>query len=147
MSLLDDALIELRQDMEDAKNQSKYYDLFLNSTFFVPSMEAELAPDQAAEGATAGQVAPLILESDGNDYLMLFDSVERLNAWAKSEASYVEVPGHVLAATSADPLHWALNVDTEYAKPFIPAEIAWLKDVVDQCNAQAAAQEAAQEQA
>ena len=138
MSQLDDALVVLRQDMDDSKSQSKYYDLFLNATFFVPTMEHEPAPDGAEPAEAAeGQVAPLIMENEGNDYLMIFDSLERLNAWSKSEVSYVEVPGHILAATSAPPLHWALNVDTEFAKPFIPAEIAWLKDVVEQCNAQA----------
>ena len=139
MSLLDDALSELRTDMDDPKKQSKYYDLFLNSSFFVPTMDNQPLPEAGAEGAedTSKQVAPLIMESDGNDYLMLFDSQERLNAWAKSEVSYVEVPGHVLAFTSAPPLHWALNVDTDFAKPFIPAEIAWLREVVEQCNAQA----------
>ena len=142
MSQLDDALTLLRQDMEDSKSQSKYYDLFLNATFFVPTMENATALDDSAEAAEAaaasateeGQVMPLIMESDGNDYLMLFDSLERLNAWAKKKVTYVEVPGHVLAATSAPPLHWALNVDTEYAKPFVPEEIAWLKDVVGKCE-------------
>jgi len=151
MSQLDDALIVLRQDMNDPKSQSKYYDLFLNATFFVPTMEQGAAQGdavQAAEGAqdtglAEGQVLPLVMESEGNDYLMLFDSLERLNAWSKSEARYVEVPGHVLAMTSEPPLHWALNVDTEYAKPFIPAEIAWLKEVVQQCNEQAEMQKKA----
>jgi hypothetical protein len=143
MSQLDDALAELRQDMTDPKRQSKYYDLFINSTFFVPTMEEELAPGEAAKTANSDQVAPLVMESDGDDYLMLFDSKERLYAWAKSEVPYVEVPGFVLAVTSADPLHWALNVDTEFAKPFIPAEIAWLKEVVEQCNAEAAKQQQA----
>ena len=142
MSQLDDALIELREDMEDPKRQSKYYDLFMNSTFYVPAMEQEPA-DDAAEAVPAGQVAPLIMESDGNDYLMLFDSLERMNAWAKADVTYVEVPGHFLAVTSAAPLHWALNVETEFAKPFIPAEIAWLKDVVEQCQAEAAKQQQA----
>jgi hypothetical protein len=145
MSQLDDALIELRQDMDNTKCQSKYYDLFLNSTFFVPTMEEELTPEQAAEVASTGQVAPLVMVFEGKDYLMLFDSLERLNAWAKEEVSYVEVPGFVLAATSAPPLHWALNVDTEFAKPFIPEEIAWLKGAVDQCNAESAKQQAEQQ--
>jgi len=136
MSKLDDALVELRQNMDDPKSQSKYYDLFLNATFFVPTMDYEDAAEERP--AAEQQVAPLVLEFEGNDYLMLFDTVERLNAWAKQEVPFVEVPGHVLAATSADPLHWALNVDTEFAKPFIPAEIAWLKEVVEQCNAQSA---------
>lgn len=138
MTQLDEALVELRQNMDDPKCQSKYYDLFLNTTFFVPTWEDDQDPTQAAAKEGEGRVAPLILEYEGNDYLMLFDSLERLNEWAKKEATYVEVPGHVLAATSADPLHWALNVDTEFAKPFIPAEIAWLKEVVEQCEKQAA---------
>ena len=137
MSQLDDALIELRQDMDDPKRQSKYYDLFMNSTFYVPTMEPEQLPDGADKPETADQVVPLIMDSEGVDYLMLFDSLERLNAWAKDDVSYVEVPGHFLAVTSAPPLHWALNVETEYAKPFIPAEIAWLKEVVEQCKAAA----------
>ncbi|HBG04480.1 MAG: hypothetical protein A2075_24680 [Geobacteraceae bacterium GWC2_58_44] len=145
MSQLDDALVELRQDMDNPKIQSNYYDLFLNTTFFVPTMEEDLTPDQAAEVANSGRVAPLIIESGGNDYLVLFDSKERLYAWAKKEASYVEVPGHVLAATSAPPLHWALNMDTEYSKPFIPPEIAWLKDAVEKCNAEAAKQQEQQQ--
>ena len=138
MSQLDDALVVLREDMENTKSQSRYYDVFLNATFFVPTVDHTPTEDEAAEAAeaTEGQVAPLIMESEGNDYLMLFDSLERLKAWAKEEVTYVEVPGHILALTSAAPLHWALNVETDYAKPFIPAEIAWLKEVVEQCNAQ-----------
>jgi hypothetical protein len=146
MSQLDDALVELRQDMENVKSQSKYYDLFLNSTFFVPTLPDDDAADQAAESETERQVAPLVIEADGNDYLMLFDSEERLFAWAKTEAKYVEVPGHVLASTSMPPLHWALNVDTEFAKPFIPAEIEWLRGAVEHCNAEAAKQHEAQQQ-
>lgn len=136
MSQLDEALAVLRQNMNDPKAQSKYYDLFLNATFFVPTWEGDGAPGEPA-AQEERQVAPLVLESDGNDYLMLFDSLERLTAWAQKEVTYVEVPGHVLAATSQPPLHWALNVDTEFSKPFIPDEIAWLKEVVEQCNAQA----------
>ena len=138
MSQLDEALVELREKMDDPKKQSKYYDLFLNSNFYVPTMEEDLTPEESVKVAEEGQVAPLVMQWEGNDYLLLFDSLERLFAWAKKEVSYVKVPGHVLAATSADPLHWALNVDTEFAKPFIPAEIAWLREVVEKCNAEAA---------
>jgi hypothetical protein len=131
MNQLDEALIGLRENRDDPKAQSSYYDIFLNTVFFVPTWED---PDGASKEAGENQVAPLVLEWEGNDYLMIFDTLERLNAWAKKKVTYVEVPGHVLAATSAPPLHWALNVDTEYAKPFVPEEIAWLKDVVGKCE-------------
>jgi hypothetical protein len=133
---LDAALKELRQDMDNAKGQSKFYDLFLNASFFVPTLD-----DKDFKGDTdtleEGQVLPLVIESEGNDYLMLFDTKERMQAWAEADVQWVDVPGHVLAATTMPPLHWALNVGTEYSKQFLPDEIAWLKEVVERCAAAA----------
>jgi hypothetical protein len=135
MSELDNALEILRRDMNDARSQSKFYDLFLNATFFVPTLDQQTTEGEGAP--EEGDVLPLIIESEGNDYLMLFDTKERLLAWAGAEADCVEVPGHVLAATTMPPLHWAMNVGTEYSKQFLPDEIAWLREVVERCNAQA----------
>ena len=137
MTELDTALENLRQDVNDPRRQSRFYDLFLNASFFVPTLTGEAAE---AAGVQEGQVLPLIMESEGNDYLMLFDSKERLSAWSEQEVDCVEVPGHVLAATSMPPLHWALNVGTDYSKQFVPDEIAWLRESVERCNAMAAAE-------
>ncbi len=137
MTELDKALEVMRQDMNNGKNQSKYYDLFLNSTFIVPKLD-EHDPGGANGELADGQVLPMIIESEGNDYLMLFDSKERLYAWAEAEVDSVEVPGFVLAATTMAPLHWALNVGTSYSKQFVPDEIAWLREVVERCNAEEA---------
>ena len=139
MTELDQALETLRQDSNDGRNQSNYYDLFLNTTFFVPKLDERETIEAGGEIAE-GQMLPIIIESEGNDYLMLFDSRERMNAWAEAEVDSVEVPGYVLAATTMPPLHWALNVGTPYAKQFLPDEIAWLREVVEKCNAAAAAE-------
>jgi len=136
MTELDQALELLRLDMNDSKNQSTYYDLFLNTTFFVPKLEEESAGAELND--VDRQVMPVVIESEGNDYLMLFDRKERMFEWAESEIDSVEVPGFVLAATTMPPLHWALNVGTPYSKQFHPDEIAWLREVVEQCNAKAA---------
>ncbi|MBT0664446.1 SseB family protein [Geobacter pelophilus] len=137
MTELDQALDTLRKDMSDPKSQSKYFDLFLNSTFFVPTLgDQELI--EIGMVAAEGEVLPLVIESEGNDYLMLFDSKERMYAWAQAEVESVEMPGFVLAATSQAPLHWALNVGTDYSKQFVPDEIAWLRDVVERCDVEAA---------
>lgn len=139
LSALDRALLELREDAGDAKRQSNYYDMFLNTTFYVPTLDP-----QELDGTTVleeGQVLPLVIESEGNDYLMLFDSEARLKEWAGAEAQWVGVPGHVLAATTLPPLHLALNVGTEYPKQFLPDEIAWLREVVERCDAAAARHE------
>ncbi|WP_246545749.1 SseB family protein [Pelotalea chapellei] len=139
MTELDQALQELRVDAADAKRQSKYYDLFLNTSFYVPTVDPQELPEESA--AEEGQVLPLIIESEGNDYLMIFDTEERLKNWTKNEVKWVGVPGHVLAATTMPPLHLALNVGTEYSKQFVPDEIAWLREVVERCNEAATAQE------
>jgi peptidyl-prolyl cis-trans isomerase C len=136
---LDQALQTLREEITDPKRQSKFYDIFLNTTFFVPRFDQQELDEESA--VEEGQVLPLIIESEGNDYLMLFDTEERLKSWAAEDVSWVGVPGYVLAATTMPPLHWALNVGTEYSKQFLPDEIAWLREVVERCNAAAPDQE------
>lgn len=142
MNKLDEALVALRDNMEDTKKQSAFYDIFLNQTFFVPIMAAPKEEEIGADGKA--DVLPVIIESDGNDYLLLFDSLERLKKWdtEREDGPYVEVPGHVLALTSMPPLHWALNAATEFSKPFHPEEIAWLRAAVELCNEEAAKQQA-----
>ena len=138
LTVLDQALQTLRVDFNDPQRQSKYYDIFLNTTFCVPTLDP-----QDLDGASAlakGEVLPLIIESEGHDYLMLFDREERLKTWAGDRVRWVGIPGHVLAATTMPPLHWALNVGTEYSKQFHPDEIAWLREVVERCNEAAADQ-------
>jgi len=136
---LDQALQSLREDMTDAKRQSKFYDIFLNTTFCVPSFDRKELDGEA--DVEEGQVLPLIVESEGNDYLLLFDTEERLKNWAGAEAKWVDVPGYVLAATTMPPLHMAMNVGTEYSKRFLPDEIAWMREVVERCNEAAQAEE------
>lgn len=134
MEKLDEALVNLRQNPGDGKKQCEFYDLFLNSSFFVPILE------DAEQAEQKGGVLPLITEAEGKDYLMLFSTVERLKAW-DGETRYIEAPGHLLALNSAEPLHWAMNVGTDHSKQFHPEEIAWLKAAVEQCNAEAAAKQ------
>ncbi|NVN90906.1 MAG: SseB family protein [Desulfuromonadales bacterium] len=136
---LDQALHSMREDMADAKRQSKFYDIFLNTTFCVPSVDRQEL-DGVAD-VEEGQVFPLIIESEGNDYLMLFDTEERLKEWAGEDVKWVGVPGYVIAATSMPPLHLAMNVGTEHSKQFLPDEIAWLREVVERCNEAEQAQE------
>jgi len=136
---LDQALQSLHEDMADAKRQSKFYDIFLNTTFCVPALDQKKLDGETA--VEEEQVLPLIVESEGNDYLMLFDTEERMKNWAGADVKWVEVPGYVLAATVMPPLHMALNVGTDYSKQFLPDEIAWLREVVERCNEAAPPQE------
>lgn len=130
MTELDAALDVLSQDITNPRNQSRFYDLFLNTTFYVPTHDPANI-EGAAEALNEGDVVPLVVESGGDDYLMIFDTRERMTGWAHAEVPYVEMEGHHLAATSIPPLHWALNAGTDHSKLFLLDEIAWLKQVVE----------------
>ena len=107
------ALALFLQDRNDAESQSKFYNLFLNATFFLPTVGEQTEAGEG-NGEEKEYAVPLVVEAEGSDYLMLFDSAERLRTWAQEEVSFVEVPGHVLAATATPQLHWALNVGSEF---------------------------------
>lgn len=132
MTELDQALEALRANPEDHKAQSGFYDLFLNSIFYIPTVDETI--DTEEEGVTENIEVPLIIVADGVDYLVFFDQQQRLFDWSEKEVPLLQLPGHVLAEMTTVDLHWAMNIGTEYNKQFAPDEIAWLKSVVERCK-------------
>lgn len=126
MTKLDKALALIQQD---PKAQPLFYDLFLNSLFFIPILE-----NKELQGDVDGSL-PLLVEADGDSYLMLFDTIKRLTDWADDETKYLALPGHAVTEMSLPKLCWALNYGSEHQKLFAPEEIKWLKDVVRQAKA------------
>ena len=121
MTQLDDAI---KLCTEDAKTQSQFYDLFLNSLFYVPVLGEEDSPIQE-DGAL-----PLLVEANDKTYLMLFDTIGRLTDWADDKAKYLAVTGHGITEISSSKIYWVLNYGTDQQKFFDPEEIEWLKAVV-----------------
>lgn len=138
---LDQALLALREDSSNVTTQSRFYDIFLNTNFLVPTLDPQKL-DEKPE-LEEGQVLPLVMQSNGNDYLVIFSSEERLKNWADDNVKWIEVPGFMIAATTMPPLHIAMNIGTEYSKQFFPDEIAWLREVVEQCTRAAEEEEKA----
>jgi hypothetical protein len=134
MTEIDQALETLRVNPDDRKAQAGFYDLILNSSFFVPTANEMVEIDD--QGSSENIEVPLIIESEGSDFLVFFDQKQRLNDWAEQEAPCVQLPGHVLAEMTPAGLNWAMNVGTDYSKQFAPDEIAWLKNVVALCKAE-----------
>ena len=120
MSDLDKAL---EKYIQDENEQGPYYDLILSSDFYIPlnteGVEGELDQQQS--------VTPLVLKSEDKHYMLLFDSQERLTAWAKKPTEFVILAGYRVAAIATPALHWAVNIGSGYSKEFVPEEIAWLK--------------------
>ena len=117
MSELDQALEKYREDDE---HQTAYYDLVLNTDFYIPICEPE--------DDNPDSVVPLVFESEGKSYLTMFDSEERLNTWAKQEVRHAVIAGHLLAQISTPDIYWAVNFGDGNAKEFVPDKIKWIKD-------------------
>lgn len=126
MNALDQALEKFIQDDNE---QTRYYDLVLNTRFYIPTA------GQAVKTGTSrishnDSISPIVIEADGKRYMMLFDSEERLASWAKKPVNYITFPGYAIVDMSTPDLHWAMNVGTDFSKEFVPDEIRWLKDAV-----------------
>ena len=120
MTPLDEALARF---IQDECHQDAYYELILNTDFYIPlNTDADETPVEETDSVT-----PLVVEADGKSYLMLFDSEERLTAWAQKPTGYVVLAGFKVAELSTPNLHWAANLGGGYAKEFVPDEISWLK--------------------
>ena len=108
------------------EKQSDYYSLFLNSEIFIPTHDVPVQEGHKRAGKNE-TIRPVIIESGGNQHLMLFDTKERLSAWAKREIGFAAVRGHVVVEMMGSDIRWVLNAGTSHEKVFVPDEIKWLK--------------------
>ena len=130
MTPIDKALQGLRDNPESDDHRNDFYRLFLSSTFFLPTFDEETGG--VAVGETDDQMLPLIMEAEGENYMMIFDQEERVAEWAEEGVHCIALPGHVIVEMATEGLHLAMNVGTDHGKQFVPEEIAWLKEVVKQ---------------
>lgn len=122
MTTLDDALANY---ISDESQQSQYYDLVLKTDFYIPIVSDESGtPVEEREN-----VSPLVLESEGKHYVLLFDSEERVNSWAKKPIEYVILAGYEMVNHTPAGLYWAINLGSQLAKEFVPDEIAYLQSL------------------
>lgn len=125
---LDRALVAANNDPNERR---KYYNVFLQSEIYLATHNVpEKEERKRAEVGT--EIQPIILESEGVRYVMIFDTKERLSAWAKREIGFVGMPGHALVEMASPDMRWALNVGTEYTKIFSVDEIRSLKEFLAQ---------------
>ncbi len=121
--------------MKGQEKQSIFYDAFLNAQLFIPTHSMPETDVQRRAGDDES-ISPILVELEGVQYLMLFDSKERLSAWAQREVGFVVLPGHAIVEMMNTDIHWALNAGTEHMKTFVSDEIQWLKETVGQSKGQ-----------
>lgn len=134
MTPLDSAYVAAQKSEE---RQSNFYNTFLNSELFIPTHTSPEI-EQHRRASENESISPIFVEADGIQYLMLFDSEERLSSWAQREVGFVALPGHAVVEMMSPEFHWILNVGTDYVKTFAPEEIQWLKSNLAQTKGQEA---------
>lgn len=126
MTELDQAISAAFASEGKQDDVNKVYLLLLRSLLFIPvSKEKSTDSDEP--------FSPLFATIDGRYYMLAFDTLERLNAWAgdhRDEMGYVELSGHDLIKGVNDQACFSLNVGTDYYKEFLPEEIKRLKTIV-----------------
>ena len=111
--------------MENPAKQSFYNDVFLMSELFLPVSN----PDQGSPQPAGRQsnIRPLFVESNGRAHLVIFDTKERMGAWANRKISFIKIQGKAIAGMMNPDIPWILNAGTKYEKVFSPEEIKQLK--------------------
>jgi hypothetical protein len=131
MTPLDKAYVTAMQ----TKQEAIFYNAFLSSTILVATADSPTS-EKTKRAGNNETISPIIIESNGEKYVMLFDTKERLAAWAKREVGFAAVPGHAIVEMMGTDFHWALNVGTDHVKTFVPDEIKWLKQNLTKAQAE-----------
>lgn len=131
MTSLDESYVTAMQ----TKQEAVFYDAFLKATIFIAIADSPTSESTTRAGSNE-TISPIVIESHGEKYIMLFDTRERLAAWAKREVGCAALPGHAIVEMMGTEFHWALNVGTDYMKTFVPDEIAWLKQNLTKAQAE-----------
>lgn len=128
LSKLDTAVKMAAEDYEAHANH--LYDLFLSSMIYVPTWDL---PEKVGFSLSKEnqQIHPIIIESEGRKYIMLFDSEERVTEWTANaeearEIGVIGMSGYDVLKTFQSDVHMMLNVVSDYMKEFVPEEINWL---------------------
>ncbi len=129
MTELDQLLSEAFATQGKQEAVNKVYLSLLRSPLFIPVEKASLVVTPDPEEP----FKPLFANVGDKIFMLAFDTLERLTAWAGEhydQLEYVEISGRDIVAGMGTTVFLGLNLGTEFYKEFAPDEIKHLKKVV-----------------
>ena len=126
MTELDSTMAAAFASCGKQEDVNKVYLTLLRTTLFVPVKKEKSSNEEEP-------FEPLFAKIDGQFFILAFDTVERLTAWAGDQLSniaYVEIIGRDVIAGINEQVYLGLNHGTEFYKEFMPDEVKRLKMIV-----------------
>lgn len=134
-SPLDAAHAAMRAAPEDARARLRYHGALAATMLYVL-----LDGDDMAADAQGGTIGLRLFPAEGADYVLAFDSEDRLAAFTGAPAPVAEIPGRVLVRMLADRarggsegrggIGLGVNLGAPSGELLPPETVAWLADVV-----------------
>lgn len=125
MSELDTVIASAYDNEGEQEKVNKVYVTFFRTLLYMPVYTRD---DQDEP------FSPLYLQEEQQYFIPVFDSLERLQAWAANEyedLEYAEILGaDVIRCVGEEMVYVCLNAATDYYKEFSPDEIRHLKKML-----------------
>lgn len=128
MSPLDQLIENAIKSEGKQEDVNKVYLALLKANLFIPiqKRQEETAPNDDS-------FSPLFAKIEDNYFMAVFETHERLTAWAGEHyevIEYIELSGREVIAGINDDVYLCLNVGSPFYKEFSPDEVKQLKRVV-----------------
>jgi hypothetical protein len=127
MSELDELIQTAFANPGRQEDVNKVYLAILRTLLFVPVEKNSVLVSEDEP------FRPLFANVNGNFFMLVFDSSERLAEWAGEHAAdmqYVEISGRDVIAGVGDQVFIGLNLGTDFYKEFSPDEVKRIKTIV-----------------
>jgi hypothetical protein len=109
---------------------NKVYLSLLRTPLFVPTRpQAQVESEEP--------FIPLYAEQGDNFFMLVFDTLERLQTWAgeyHKDMEYVEIKGWDVVRGLGEKVYLCLNFGTPFYKEFAPDEVLKLKTIIQRLN-------------
>lgn len=115
--------------MTNAGKVEQFYNALMREELLVPVEELPVEEPGAVNSAEGMSIKPVVVEQDGKQTIMLFDTEDRLSNWADGEMAFVGLEGHVIFTMLDGTYQVILNPGQELHKLFGNDEVQWLHDV------------------
>ncbi|MEM1243308.1 MAG: SseB family protein [Pseudomonadota bacterium] len=125
MTELDQLLQQTYKSQGEQSFVNKFYAAFFRTELFLPTRKEAISAEEP--------FSPLFTEYKQQHFMLVFDTLERLTAWAGehvNEMHYVNIKGIDLLKGIGLNVFLGLNFGSEHYKEFAPDEIQRLKTVI-----------------